>query len=221
MMDKLDFWTKCSTNGIVLEKEQVDVFERYYRDLIYWNEKINLISRKDIDNIVDRHLIHSLTILKYFDIPEKSRILDIGTGGGLPGLAIKIALPSVKMFLVDSIRKKAKTTEMFALHTGLRDITVFADRAEDIGDHQNFNRYFDFIIARAVGKTDKLISWSYNYLKPSGKFIFLKGGDLSLEIDDAQNRFSNLTIKEIEIDFLGIDWFKKEEKKLIVCEFSK
>ena len=100
-MTPLDFWTTCSANDIVLEKEQVDALKRYHDELIYWNAKVNMISRKDEDNVWDRHILHSLAILKYVTIRPKARVLDVGTGGGLPGIPIKIARPDLKMLLVD------------------------------------------------------------------------------------------------------------------------
>lgn len=219
-MDYIEFWTLCSSNNIILDQEQIELFKRYHNELKYWNEKVNMVSRKDTDNILERHILHSLSLVKYVNFPQKAKVLDIGTGGGLPGLPVKIALPAIRITMVDSIKKKAKMTKMFADHTGLNNINVFGDRVEELNNEPVFHHKFDFIIARAVARTEKLITWSRAYLKKSGKFCFLKGGDLSEEIKEAKEKYRNLKVKEIDIDFIGFDWFKKEEKKLITCSFE-
>ncbi|MGB9912782.1 MAG: 16S rRNA (guanine(527)-N(7))-methyltransferase RsmG, partial [Candidatus Kapaibacteriota bacterium] len=119
-MELTEFWTILSANGIILEVEQLKQIERFVKELTYWNDKINLISRKDIDNILENHILHSLSILKYVEIPQKANTLDVGTGGGLPGIPLKIARPDINMILIDSIAKKIKITDMLAKHTGLR-----------------------------------------------------------------------------------------------------
>jgi 16S rRNA G527 N7-methylase RsmG len=116
----VDLWTMLSANGIALSKEQMDVLDRYQRDLRYWNERVNMISRKDADNIWDRHIVHSLSLLKYVSLAPKARVLDVGTGGGLPGIPLKIARPDLRVTMVDSIAKKMKMVEMFAKHTELK-----------------------------------------------------------------------------------------------------
>lgn len=217
-MDLIKFWTICSANSIVLSEEQIKQFERFEGELRYWNEKVNLISRRDEDNIFERHFLHSLSILKYVDLKDKAQCLDFGTGGGFPGIPLKIAKPDLHFLLVDSIKKKIKITDMFAQHTGLRNIKAITARVEELAmESQNQDKY-DYIFARAVGKLERLISWTENMIKPKGKFIFLKGGDLTEEITEANEKFPQLTIKEINISLFGADFFEKEAKKLIICE---
>lgn len=220
-MDILKLWTICASNQIVLVKEQMDQLQRFADELRYWNEKVNMISRQDIDNIFERHILHSLSILKYIDIPDKAKCLDIGTGGGLPGLPLKIARPEIDMLMIDSIGKKIKVVEMFAKHTELRKVNAMKVRAEDLATDKNMNQYFGFIFSRAVARITMLISWSKPMLKPGGKYIFLKGGDLNDEIIEAKSDFKSLSIQEIDIDILGYDWFKIEGKKLLICTFDK
>lgn len=220
-MDLLKLWTTCASNQIVMDKEQMDQLERYAQELKYWNEKVNMISRQDIDNIYERHILHSLSILKYVDIRPKAKCLDIGTGGGLPGLPIKIALPEIDMLMIDSIGKKIKMVEMFAKHTDLRKVNAMNIRAELLAEDKNKHGYYDFIMSRAVARITKLILWSQPLLKSGGKYLFLKGGDLSEEIDEAKAQFKSLNIEEVQIDILGSEWFKSEEKKLLICTFNK
>lgn len=220
-MELTEFWTLCSSNGIVLDLKQLKQFTRYAEELLYWNEKVNMISRKDIDNIVERHLLHSLSILKYVDIPPKSRCLDIGTGGGLPGIPIAITNPDIKMLLIDSIAKKIKVTGMLASHTGHRSIKAMKIRAEELANLKDHKKKYDFIFARAVTRTVKIISWAGGLMKHSGKIVLLKGGDLNGELTEAREYYPNYDIVEKNIQIIGMDWFEKEEKKIIICNKRK
>ncbi|MGB9771944.1 MAG: 16S rRNA (guanine(527)-N(7))-methyltransferase RsmG [Candidatus Kapaibacteriota bacterium] len=219
-MELTEFWTILSANGIILEVEQLKQIERFVKELTYWNDKINLISRKDIDNILENHILHSLSILKYVEIPQKANTLDVGTGGGLPGIPLKIARPDINMILIDSIAKKIKITDMLAKHTGLRNIQAICSRAEEFAkDKNNFAR-FDVVFSRSVSTIATVIAWIKKLLKSNGKIVFLKGGDLGKEKADAFKMFPNLEIKEFLIDLVGYEKFKKDEKKIVVCNFA-
>ncbi len=219
-MDFLKFWTICSLNGIVLDEKQMTLIERYANELLYWNKKVNLISRKDEENLLERHIFHSLAPLKYLKIREKSYCLDVGTGGGLPGIPLKIARPDLKFTLIDSISKKIKMTEMFAKHTELKDLKALAIRAENYEKSDNSIKKFDYIFSRAVAKTDLLISWVRNIIKKDGLIVLYKGGNLDEEIDDAKNRFRNVEIDTVNIVMNGSCWFSDEDKKLLICRFK-
>jgi 16S rRNA (guanine527-N7)-methyltransferase len=216
-MDNIQFWTVASANGIVLEIPQMKQFERYHNELLYWNNKINLISRTDTDNIFERHFLHSLAPLKYTDFPQKAKVLDIGTGGGFPGLPLAIARPDMHVLLTDSILKKLKLAEMFAQHTGLRHVRAKSIRVEELSNDTSLSSSFDIITARAVASIGKLVGWTKNLLKPNGKFVFLKGGDISTEIAEAKALFPTLTVEEYPIVLIGADWFENEKKKVFVC----
>ncbi|MBX3044508.1 MAG: 16S rRNA (guanine(527)-N(7))-methyltransferase RsmG [Candidatus Kapabacteria bacterium] len=220
-MDLVKLWTVCSSNNVVLSLEQLNSLERYHNELKYWNSKVNLISRKDEDNIFERHILHSLAIVKYVDFPHKSKVLDIGTGGGLPGIPVKIANPEIDLLMVDSINKKVKITKMFAQHTGLRKIDAVWARAESLSENQEYRRNFNFVLSRAVAKTEIIIGWIGRIIKPGAKIVLLKGGDLSEEISASKNLYPNLDIKEIQIDFIGVPYFKEEGKKILICTFEK
>ena len=216
-MTPLEFWTACSSNGIVLDKAQVDTLERYHDELLYWNQRVNMISRKDEENVWDRHILHSLVILKYIDVKEKARVLDVGTGGGLPGIPLKVARPDVKITLVDSIKKKATMAEMFGSHTGLKDISVFGTRTEDLAQNKAYKSSFDVVVSRAVARTGIVLSWITDLVKPTTVCAFLKGGDLSEEITEALQMHPSWTITEHPIRVFGQPWFEENEKKVVVC----
>jgi 16S rRNA (guanine527-N7)-methyltransferase len=186
-----------------------------------WNEKINVISRKDIDNIYEKHVLHSLSIAAVFDFPAGLEIIDIGTGGGFPGVPLAIFFPNVKFHLVDSIGKKLKIIEAIKEAVGLDNVTTQHARAEEIK-----NRKFDFAVSRAVAPLKELLKWSkplmkatsYKQQAASGEevtmksgLICLKGGDLAQEIFE-----SGAKPKMIEISNLFEEEFFKEKYLLYV-----
>lgn len=156
----------------------------HYKDLLLdWNQKINLISRKDTDNIITRHIIHSLGIYKVFQFQPRTKLLDVGTGGGLPGIPLALVLPQCHFHLIDSKAKKANAVEEMVRTLGLTNVAVDQFRLEE------YSGACDFIISRAVTRLHKLVSWigkdtinrEHRNDFPNG-MIYLKGGDVHEEI---------------------------------------
>jgi len=158
-----------------------------YRD---WNAKINVISRKDVDSLYERHVLHSLSIAAWMDFTPGMEVIDIGTGGGFPGIPLAIFFPEVRFHLVDSVGKKLKVVEAVVEATGLRNVTVQHTRAESIR-----GRSFDFAVSRAVAPLKDLWAWSRPLLRNDRRMagfknglVCLKGGDLSQEISESRLR---------------------------------
>lgn len=171
------------------QTEQFAALEGLYQD---WNQKINVISRKDIDSLYERHVLHSLSIAAAFSWVPGTSVIDIGCGGGFPGLPLAIFYPEVKFHLVDSIAKKLTVVRSIAESIGLRNLTTAHARAESIRD-----RKFDFAVSRAVAPLQELWSWSKPLLKSPNQtlagnlapgLICLKGGDLNEEIQQSGTR---------------------------------
>ncbi|MBL0272356.1 MAG: 16S rRNA (guanine(527)-N(7))-methyltransferase RsmG [Chitinophagaceae bacterium] len=162
---------------------QFTLLEALYKE---WNEKINVISRKDLDGLYDKHILHSLSIAAAFDFEDNTEIIDLGTGGGFPGIPLAIFFPQVQFHLVDSIAKKLKVVQAIVESTGLKNVTTQHSRIEDIK-----NRKFDFVVSRAVAPLKDLWKWSKPLLKIKTKpgfspgLISLKGGDLANEIQES------------------------------------
>ncbi len=220
-MDTVQFWTVCAANGIVLEAEQIRAFERYARELRYWNERVNLISRKDVEHLYEHHFLHSLAVLKYVDIPERARCIDIGTGAGLPGIPLAIARPDLHMLLVEAVAKKARLVALLASHTGLRHIAVKRARVEELAADPTYQHAFDVALARAVAPLPTLLEWSSPLLKPRGMLIAYKGGELSEELRAAQRRFPSAQLTVHAIQLHGAPWFEQNQKCIVVCQFPK
>ena len=184
-----------------LSDRQSKQFEALYDLYVDWNGKINLISRKDIENLYEKHILHSLGIAKIIRFTDNSAILDVGTGGGFPGIPLAIMFPKVYFLLVDSIGKKVKAAENIALSIGLENLECRHCRVEDE------KREFDFVVSRAVMPLPDLVKVAKkNIIKeqqnalPNG-FLCLKGGELQHELQPYKNKV---------VEHKLSDYFKEE-----------
>ncbi|MBX2842602.1 MAG: 16S rRNA (guanine(527)-N(7))-methyltransferase RsmG [Flammeovirgaceae bacterium] len=192
-----------------LTKKQRHQFGLLHDIYSEWNEKINVISRKDIDNLYLHHVLHSLSIAKYVDFKENTKLLDVGTGGGFPGIPLAILYPHCQFHLVDSIAKKIKVVEEVSKHLGLENITYEHQRAEKVKGQ------FDFVITRAVAKIDTIYNWVKGKVRNEGGnvvwngIICLKGGDLKEEFSKFKHNYRFVEIS----DYFEEEFF--ETKKIV------
>lgn len=184
----------------VHQEQQFAALDVLYRD---WNSKINVISRKDIDNLYEHHVLHSLAIAKVLPFQPHTEILDVGTGGGFPGIPLAILFPECRFTLIDSIGKKIKVAQEVATALGLTNVECIQERAEEE------KRKFDFVVSRAVMPlpdlvrlVQKNVSNKQRNAVPNG-LVVLKGGDLREELRPFQKRAE---ITEISTLFRG-EWF--------------
>ncbi len=177
----MDIVSKYFSDFSEVQLKQLAELKELYTE---WNEKINVISRKDMDNFYEHHVLHSLAITTQFEFKKGMQVMDLGSGGGFPGVPLAIFYPDTQFHLVDSINKKLKVVTGVAAAIGLQNLTTQHTRAEDIKD-----RKFDVVVSRAVAPLKDLWFWSKPLLKKENQprgLICLKGGDLSQEISDSQ-----------------------------------
>ena len=171
-----------------LSRAQLIQFEKLESLYKYWNSKINVISRKDISSLYLKHVLHSLAIAKFIQFSKDTHIIDVGTGGGFPGIPLAILFPDCKFHLVDSIEKKVKVVDAVSNELGLGNVTTQCKRVEDIDDK------FDFILTRAIADMSTILKWTENNITPNSNnvvpngIIALKGGDLDKELSRIENK---------------------------------
>jgi 16S rRNA (guanine527-N7)-methyltransferase len=204
--------------------EGVSVITKYFKNLddlqlqrftqlgaLYatWNERVNLVSRKDIEHLYERHILHSLSIARFIKFKPDVKVMDLGTGGGFPGIPLAICFPEVQFTLIDSIAKKMRVVEDLVQVLDLKNVSTIVGRAE------NIKGSFDYVVSRAVAPLSEIYAWTgksiakkQQHAMPNG-IICLKGGDLRDELMPFKNR---VEVHEIH------DWFDEEffeTKKLV------
>jgi len=191
-----------------LSDKQIEQFSKLEYLYKTWNEKINVVSRKDINELYLRHVLHSLSIAKILNFKPGANILDVGTGGGFPGIPLAILFPDSSFYLIDSIGKKITVVQNVADELGLENVKAKHIRAESV------NGEFDFIVSRAVTNMNDFVNWTKKKITKKQKnklkngILYLKGGDLTLELKN----FPKATIFNLS-DYYTEDFF--QTKKLV------
>ena len=159
-------WLKAifGKNGMELTAEQVSQLSEYVRLLLEWNQKVNLISRKDEANIWERHILHCAALVLLFDFPAGSKVIDIGTGGGLPGIPLKIFRPDLTVLLLDSTKKKIDAVSAMLSSLKLQNISAVWGRAEELATLPQYREQYHIAVARAVAQLPELIKWAEPFL---------------------------------------------------------
>ncbi len=195
-----------------VQKEQFQQLDSLYHD---WNEKINVISRKDIDALYTKHVLHSLGIAKIQPFEPGTFVLDVGTGGGFPGIPLAILFPETRFYLIDVIAKKIKVVQAVADDLGLKNVKAEQIRVENVkGD-------FDFIVSRAVTNMPDFVSWVKTKIKKQHKhelkngILYLKGGDLTEELKD----FPKATLYDLA-DYFEDEFFETKKVVYLPLKFT-
>ncbi|MEC8678894.1 MAG: 16S rRNA (guanine(527)-N(7))-methyltransferase RsmG [Bacteroidota bacterium] len=186
-----------------ISQEKLEIYRSLYGIYKDLNDKVNLISRKDFENFYLHHIIHSLSITKFELIKDENNIIDLGTGGGLPGIPLAIYYNRKNFLLVDSIRKKISAVDKIINKINAENISTLNNRAE------NLDIKADIIICRSVSSVDNLIQWTKGLLNDKGRLILLKGGNVNKELKNISSRF---TIYNLD-DIYSENYFK--DKKII------
>jgi 16S rRNA (guanine527-N7)-methyltransferase len=232
------FTSICVLNRQPVSREQMELLEEYTRLLLQWNKKINLISRKDEPNIWTRHIFHCVSLLFSVSIQQNARVIDLGTGGGLPGIPMRVLIPTLSLTLVDSTKKKVEAVADIVDHLGLADVKVECARAEELATKKAFKNEFDYVVARSVADLKRLVGWSFPFLKShrsavaretheQGKtfieapaLVAMKGGDLTTELATARRNKHVKDIEVIHLNIEGLDESYNPDRKAVIVRFQ-
>ena len=174
-----------------ISQEKLEIYRLLYGIYKDLNDKVNLISRKDFENFYLHHIIHSLSITKFELIKDENNIIDLGTGGGLPGIPLAIYYNRKNFLLVDSIRKKISAVDKIINKINVKNISTLNNRAE------NLDMKADIIICRSVSSVDNLIQWTKGLLNEEGRLILLKGGNVNKELKNISSSFTIYNLDDI------------------------
>lgn len=176
----------CEYLGIELSGQQVDQFMSYYELLIERNKVMNLTAITELDEVMQKHFVDSLALVKATGSVEKKRLIDIGTGAGFPGIPLKIAFPELEVVLLDSLNKRVKFLEYVIEALQLKGIKAIHGRAEDFARQKEYRESFDYCVSRAVANLSSLSEYCLPYVKTGGCFISYKSGNIEEELFQAK-----------------------------------
>lgn len=207
---------------IPMSDDQHQALAHFVTLLREWNTRVNLISRKDEEQIWRNHILHCLALLAVVELPDRGAMLDLGTGGGMPGIPLAIMRPDVRLTLVDATAKKIRAVEDMVARLGLANVAVHWGRVEDDALLEQCGRKMDVVLARAVTRLSALVRWSVPLLRPAGprRLYVWKGGDVTEEIAEARRHGAVHSMRVIPIALTGEEYFLREEKKIIEVRFS-
>lgn len=229
--EELWLYTLCKKNGVAITDIQIRQLSTFKTDLLAWNKKINLISRKNEDNLWKGHISLSISLLFKIDFRPSAKILDLGTGGGLPGIPLAIMLPGCSFLFLDSTQKKITAVQSMIESLELANAKSIWGRAEDVQQMPLFHHSFDAVVARSVSNLSNLCEWGFPFLKPgSGENVFdekiiiaapslitFKGAEIEAEEHDARRIYPGIVFNSVPLIFSGSEDFDNFDKKLIVA----
>lgn len=205
---------------IKLSGRQIEQFIRYYEMLIEWNKLMNLTGITEYEDVVNKHFIDSLSLVKATDLAGISSVIDIGTGAGFPGIPLKIAFPHLNIVLLDSLNKRINFLNAVIEELGLENIRTIHGRAEEFAQKEEYRECFDLCVSRAVANLSSLTEYCLPYVKEGGKFIPYKSGKIDEELANSKNAIFILggkLEKEVEFELPRTDM----SRNLVVIEKVK
>ena len=178
--------------GVTLSEKQIEQFLTYYEMLVEWNEMMNLTAITEYEEVMKKHFVDSLSLIKAFDVSQNKTVIDVGTGAGFPGLALKIAYPNLKVTLLDSLNKRIQFLDAVISKLGLTDVETIHGRAEDFAKPDKLREKFDLCVSRAVANLSTLSEYCLPFVKVGGQFISYKSEKITEEMEAAGKAISIL-----------------------------
>jgi len=194
--------------------EYLQIFRKYEKLLLEWNKKINLISRKSVS--IEEHILNSIFFLPKINFKNVNYLADVGTGGGFPGIPLKIFFPHLNIMLLDSIKKKINVLQDIIEKMQLKNIQTICGRAEEISMLDNFRNRYDIVISKSVTTLSNIYEWTCNFPDKDGRIFCIKGGDIDNEIESLKKmKYNNITIVVMNFDYEN---YGIRDKKLVILK---
>lgn len=210
----------CDDIGVEFDEKKYNQFIKYKELIQEWNQKVNLTAITEDEEIIKKHFIDSIKLLKFNKIDGNSKIIDIGTGGGFPGIPLKIVMPNIKITLLDSLRKRVSFLELVTKELGLTDVEPIHGRAEDFAQQEKYREKYDFAVSRAVANMTVLSELCIPFVKVNGYFLPLKGPAIDDEMRDASNAIAILGCKVEKIIDVVVEDSDLKHNLVIVKKFK-
>lgn len=236
-MSAIRFRSICRRNGLPVTDEQLEQLSKFVGLLLDANRRVNLISRKDEENVWQNHILHSISPLFRLSFTQCTKFLDLGTGGGLPGIPLRILMPNSAFTLLDSIEKKTRALSDIVRELGLAEVSVVCGRAEELAKKPMFKHTFDAVVSRAVAPLRILAAWARPFVRQDpgenpdrnntsgkrslrpGALLAFKGGEIRKEVEETITHMKAASVQEIPLVFEGSETVSLVDKKLIIVQF--
>lgn len=219
----MELLNECSKKlGIILSAHQLALFERYFAQLREWNEKINLTSVIGYEEVQTIHFLDSLTVLTTGRIRPGFKIADIGSGAGLPGIPLKIAMPDISLTLIEATGKKVAFLQNLISDLELKETVAISGRAEDLAHNRAYREKYDVVVSRAVAPLPALNELCLPFCKIGGAFIALKKGEkLEEEVAASKNSMKLLGGRLLKIEYVEVPWYLSRRAVIVIEKDSQ
>lgn len=207
-----------SENNIPITEQQAKQFQTYYEMIVEWNQKINLTSITEYEEVIWKHFIDSALMIlsNQIDLTEQKTVLDMGTGAGFPGIVLAILCPNYQFTLVDSLQKRIEFLKLVTEELHLNNVSLYHGRAEDYGNDESFRNRYDYVVSRAVAELPVLLEYCIPFVKQGGYFISYKGKKYREEIESSTHAFSELSCKLQHVDEYTLKYDKIQRYLLFI-----
>lgn len=219
-MDKLI--AGASSLGLELGSRQLEQFETYYRDLVVWNRWMNLTAITGYEEVQTRHFLDALTVALAWNKPLNApvRVIDVGTGAGIPGIPLRIVLPEIRLVLLDSVRKKAAFLEHIIQRLGIEDVGVVVGRAEEIARREGYREGFDIALSRALAGMPALVELTLPFCRVGGRLIAQKKGEIWAEVDSADRAIGLLGGRLADVERIELPGLEDDRQLVVIDKVS-